>query len=478
VNEDFHMSHTTDKSAQESGSRVPKITARVTWTLIVWWSVTAVAAWLVVTLTNGGWLNLHWVLLPSGVISLFVYACFCNWADTVEKQETCASLGFGLTEAEDERGILARIEEMFEALTGAKVLGTRTMFPNVQCWLAETSEVLSQDSETPKYRASTVCLFENSVDQLTDSGSFRLEPHNSVACMLWMSISSVFNTTTKSRFNLWYDQKSDERSGLSQFLTPDIRDWLGQHSRWSLMRPWTVIHNGKYTLIYRAGTALKAKDKAKYTQLISEMHVFAGLMAESRVRQNPDRVKKREKTELNQLLEQRPIRNLSRYWLTRTRVELFHLLLILGLLVLVSGDISNQLGKHVQDITGIVDDQTWLIALGAVLVGSLAVALWKNCWRDHRRNRRLLKMGEVVSGTVEHFERRHNNRKQNSNLYEIRVTYMILGETFSAKWRVYVADTRAGAFSLGAEVDQKVIVLFDPQNPKQIVLPELLASCS
>jgi hypothetical protein len=88
-----------------------------------------------------------------------------------------------------------------------------------------------------------------------------------------------------------------------------------------------------------------------------------------------------------------------------------------------------------------------------------------------------LKIGEVASGTVDHFTERDDNRENDARLYRVQVTYSALGATHTAKWSLFVSDARAGALTRSAAVDRQVVVLFDPANPEKIVLPELLAFC-
>jgi hypothetical protein len=462
------MSRQSDKPTRDSDSQVVRVTARAIWGLTLLWAVTGVAVWLLFTLADDGWRYLHWVLGPSGVITLIVFVRGQWRADTFAKKQICTSIGFGLIDdAEEKDQIEVRIAGMFDRLTSVTVQGSTTVLPNVRCWLAETSEVLSRDSDNVEYRYSTVCFFETSATQFCSSGSFRLAPSNAVVYLLRRSISFIFNRP-RSEFLLWYD----EESAASRILTPEIRDWLGRHSCWSKVQPWTLVCKGGDTLIYRAGTVLNARDQAKYTQLNSEMHVFAGLLAESPSPKNLEG-HKNEKSELDQLLEQKPIRCLSRFWLSRTRVQPFSFMLMLGIVVLFSGEPLEQFGKWFTELTGIAVDLNALLVLSATTVGLFTVVFWKKYWREPVKNRGLLKTGELVSGTVEHLKRR-DDRSGTSGQYEIQVTYVILGETFSGKWRVSVADAGAGAFERISKQGEKVIVLVDPLNQNQIVLPELL----
>ena len=483
------MLNAADDHPQEPGRRFKEVKVRVTWLLLAGWTVTAVAGWLVVTFTDGGLFNLPWVIGPPAVITLLGFAVWLHWADIVEKWETFAGLGFGVGEPEENQDIAAGIEAMFDARANVTVLGTKAILPDVQCWMAEVTEILSRDSEDTVSRTSTVCLFENTGEQPYYPHPFRLEPHNSVARMLSRSLSTWFNRSETSGFHLWYDAAPDEESDLPEFLTADMREWLGRHSRWSKMRPWTLVYSEKRTLIYRAGTAY---EKAKFLQFFSEMQVFAGLRAEAGVTigkhlkdferppSEADRFPQEghvSRTELDQLLDQVPIRDLTPYWRKRTRVEPFILVLCACLGSIAGGFASGLIVKWVHQVTGVALDQGWEIVIAAGLVGVIVFVVCRRHWWRHRWNRRLLKIGEVTSGTVDHFAERAGNRSQDASQYEVQVTCSALGETHTAKWSLFVSDVRAAALTRSAEVDRRVVVLFDPVNPEKIVLPELLAFC-
>jgi len=356
--------------------------------------------------------------------------------------------------------------------------------------MAEVREILDRDTEHPDSRTSTVCLFENTGEQPDFAHPFQLEPHNSVATMLFRSLSGWFNRPETSGFHLWYDAVSDEESGLPEFLTPDMREWLGRHSRWSKMRPWTVFDFGKRTLIFRAGTAYEIE---KYGPFVSEMQVFAGLRAEAGMTINGPHVKDSERppsdadwfpqeghvarTERNQLLDQVPIRDLTPYWRKKTRVKPGRMVVLVFLLTIFIGEIAEFIGEYITKITGIVLKDVWIIVFAGLLWGLFVLHFYWDYWWLHRRNRRLLKIGEVASGTVDHFTERKDNRSQDASLYRVQVTYSVLGATHTAKYSLFVSDTRAGALTRFAAVDRQVVVLFDPASPEKIVLPELLAFC-
>ena len=484
------MLNAIDDHSQESRRRFNEVKARVTRILLAVWTVTAVAGWLVMIFTDGGLYNLQWVIGPPAVITIMGYCVWARWKDIVEKRETFADLGFHLAEPEENRDIAAGIEAMFDARVIVTVLGTRTILSDVQCWMAEVTESLDRNSDHTVYRLSSVCLFENTGEQPYSPHPFQLEPHNSVARMLFRSLSGWFNRPETSGFHLWYDELPHEESSLSEFLTPDMREWLGRHSRWSKMRPWTVFDFGKRTLIFRAGTTYEIE---KYRPFVSEMQVFAGLRAEAGMTINGPHVKDSERppsdadwfpqeghvarTERDQLLDQVPIRDLTPYWRNKTRVEPFLLvvMLVVGSIVVFSSD---ELVKFIQKATGVVLDQDWGIVIAAGLAGVIVFIACRHHWWLHRRNRRLLKIGEVASGTVDHFTERDDNRSQDARLYRVQVTYSALGATHTAKWSLFVSDARAGALTRSAAVDRQVVVLFDPANPENIVLPELLAFCN
>jgi hypothetical protein len=269
-----------------------------------------------------------------------------------------------------------------------------------------------------------------------------------------------------------------------------MQDWLGRHSRWSQLQPWTVVHSGKRTLIYRAGTAY---EKLKYAQFVSELQTFARLWSAAVETMNRERVTvsgslhsendrhpldvQSSRTELDQLLDQAPVRNLTPYWRMRTRIEPVLLVLCVFLGCLSAGFASGKLVTWIHRVTGIVLDQSWGIVMAVVLAGVIAVVACRQHWWSHRRNRRLLKTGEVTSGGVDHFTERNGNRSQDASLYQVQVTYNALDATHTAKWSLFVSDVRAAALTRTAEVDRQVVVLFDPSRPDCVVLPELLAFC-
>ena len=484
------MLNAIDDHSQESRRRFNEVKARVTWILLAAWTVTAVAGWLVMIFTDGGLYNLQWVIGPPAVITIMGYCVWARWKDIVEKRETFADLGFHLAEPEENRDIAAGIEAMFDARVIVTVLGTRTILSDVQCWMAEVTESLDRNSDHTVYRLSSVCLFENTGEQPYSPHPFQLEPHNSVARMLFRSLSGWFNRPETSGFHLWYDELPHEESSLSEFLTPDMREWLGRHSRWSKMRPWTVFDFGKRTLIFRAGTAYEME---KYRPFVSEMQVFAGLRAEAGMTINGPHVKDSERPpsdaawftqeghvariERGQLLDQVPIRDLTPYWRKKTRVEPGRMVVLVFLLTIFIGEIAGFIGEYITKITGIVLKDVWIIVFAALFWGLFVLHCYWECWWQHRRNRRLLKIGEVASGTVDHFTKRDDNRSQDARLYRVQVTYSALGATHTAKWSLFVSDARAGALTRSAAVDRQVVVLFDPANPEKIVLPELLAFC-
>jgi hypothetical protein len=303
--------------------------------------------------------------------------------------------------------------------------------------------------------------------------------------MLFRSLIHWFNHSAASGFHLWYDAvsneesdgKSSEESDLFGFLTSDMREWLGRHSRWSRMRAWTVVNSKKGTLIYRAGTVYVG---VKYLQFLSEMQVFAELRAEAEVTISGSPVKDSGRapsgTErlLNQLVDQDPVRKLATYWRKKTRIEPVSMVLVVCLMTIFLGSIVGVIDENIRKITGIVLNEGWIIVIAAVLWGLIAFVAYRQCWWQHRRNRRLLKIGHVASGTIEHCKKLHSS-SQNAVEYRVQVTYTALDATRTAKWSLFVDAERAAAFTRSAKVDRQVIVLFNPANPTQIVLPELLA---
>ena len=460
--------------------------------LLAAWIAVAAVVWLVVNFTDAGLLNLSWVILPSAVISLailLVLIVFDGWvkakSDAEAKQETLADLGFGLAKPRENQQIAAAVESMFDAATNVKVLGTKAIVPDVKCSVAEVQEIIERGGDLTAYRNSTVCLFENTGEQLYEQRPFRLEPHDRVDRMLFRSLIHWFNHSAASGFHLWYDAvsneesdgKSSEESDLFGFLTSDMREWLGRHSRWSRMRAWTVVNSKKGTLIYRAGTVYVG---VKYPQFLSEMQVFAELRAEAEVTISGAPVKDSGRapsgTErlLNQLVDQDPVRKLATYWRKKTRIEPVSMVLVVCLMTIFLGSIVGVIDENIRKITGIVLNEGWIIVIAAVLWGLIAFVAYRQCWWQHRRNRRLLKIGHVASGTMEHCKNL-SDYSSTAQEYRVQVTYTALDATRTAKWSLFVDTKRAAAFVRSAQVDRQVIVLFNPANPTQIVLPELLA---
>lgn len=370
---------------------------------------------------------------------------------------------------------------MFDAMTNVKVLETKVIVPDVKCTVAEVHETMGYgrgDDSGPAGRESTVCLFENTGEQLYEQRPFRLEPHNRVDRMLFRSLIHWFNHSAASGFHLWYDAVSNEESDLFRFLTSDMREWLGRHSRWSTMRAWTVVNSKKGTLIYRAGTVYVG---VKYLQFLSEMQVFAELRAEAEVTISGSPVKDSggapSETErlLNQLVDQDPVRKLARYWRKKTRIESVSMVLVVCLITIFLGAIVGDIAEGITKITGIVLNEGWIIVIAAVLWGLIAFKFGRQHWWQHRRNRRLLKIGHVASGTMEHCKKNPESYSQNAVEYRVQVTYTALDATRTAKWSLFVDTERASAFTRSARVGTQVIVLFNPANPTQIVLPGLLA---
>ena len=81
--------------------------------------------------------------------------------------------------------------------------------------------------------------------------------------------------------------------------------------------------------------------------------------------------------------------------------------------------------KWIHQVTGVVLDQGWEIVIAAGLVGVIVFVVCRRHWWRHRWNRRLLKIGEVTSGTVDYFAERAGNRSQDASQYEVQVLSLI-----------------------------------------------------
>ena len=445
------------------------------------WIALAGVGWLVVTFTDVGLLKLSWVVLPIALISLITLLLTWASAVTEAKQEALEDLGFELPDPGENQQIAAAVESMFDASTSVEVLGTKVIVPDGKCWVAEVNETLSPSSDEGggHYRRSTVCLFEHTGELWDEQHSFRLQPHNRVDRMLFRSLIHGFSHSTASRFHVWYDAVSREESGLIGFLTSDMREWLGRHSRWSKhveLRAWTVVNSKKGMLIYRAGTVY---EKEKYPQFLSEMQVFAEVRAEAEVTLSGSPLKESDTPSeaeqlLHQLVDQQPVRQLATYWRKKTRVEPVMMVVIVCLLTLCIGALAEFFAEYITKITGIVLNGVWLIVIAGLVWGLFVFLLYRQCFWQHRRNRRLLKTGHLAYGTVEHCKRLKDD-SQNATKHRVHVVYYALGATHTAQWSLFVDAARQAAFSRSAKVDREVIVLFNPANPTQIVLPELLA---
>ena len=144
------------------------------------------------------------------------------------------------------------------------------------------------------------------------------------------------------------------------------------------------------------------------------------------------------------------------------------------MLTIFIGEIAEFIGEYITKITGIILKDVWIIVFAGLLWGLFVLHCYWECWWQHRRNRRLLKTGHLAYGTVEHCKRLKDD-SQNATKHRVHVVYYALGATHTAQWSLFVDAARQAAFSRSAKVDREVIVLFNPANPTQIVLPELLA---
>jgi hypothetical protein len=457
---------------------IRKYQQRLFWMVLAAWIALAGVGWLVVVFTDVGLLKLSWAILPIALISLFVVLFFWVAAVSEARREALQDLGFEVPDAGTDQQIVAAVESMFDASTSVEVLGTKVIVPDGKCWVAEVNESLIQSSpeDNGLCRRSTVCLFEHTGEPCDEQHSFRLQPHNRVDRMLLRGLSHWFSHSTGSRFHLWYDAVSSEESGLNGILTSDMREWLGRHSLWSKMRAWTVVNSQNGTLIYRAGTVY---EKEKYPQFVSEMQVFAELRAEATISGSPMKASDCAPSEaqrlLHQLVDQEPVRQLATYWRKKTRAQPFTMVVFVFLLTISVGVFTDVFAEYIMKITGIVLKEVWLIVFAGLLWGLFVFLLYRQCFWQHRRNRKLLKTGHVAYGTVEHCKR-NKHFFGDANEYRVHVVYYALDATHTANWSLFVDYVRLGVFSRSAKEGQEVIVLYNPTNPRHIVLPELLAA--
>jgi hypothetical protein len=438
------------------------------------WIALAGVGWLVVAFTDVGLWKLSWGILPIASISMVIVLLI--WVSSVgeAKREALQDLGFELTDSRKNQQIAAVVESMFDCATSVEVLGTKVIVPDGKCYVAEVRESLVPGSHG-LVRRSTVCLFEHAEEPWDEQQSFRLQPHNRVYLMLLRRLSHLFSHSTGSRFHLWYDAVPSEGSGLFGFLTSDMREWLGLHSHWSKMRAWTVVNSQNGTLIYRAGTVY---EKVKYPKLLSEMQAFADLRAEATMTGSSlkpsDSVPSEAQQLLHQLIDQEPVRELATYWRKKTRAQLVTMVVVFFLVTIFLGAGAEFFADFISKITGIVLKDVWRNVFAGLLWGLCVSCLYWQCFWQHRRNRRLLKIGHVAYGTVEHCKLVRLDPEDDRE-YRVHVVFYALNATHTARWSLFVDYARLAAFSRSAKVDQEVVVLFNPANPRQIVLPELLA---
>jgi hypothetical protein len=303
------------------------------------------AGWLIVTWTGGGWSNIWWVLLPSGLFLVIFCAVRLKTADIKAKREALAVFGFEPPSDEEAKHIAQAIRSMFQpggtreaqGISVDSVLASATIEQNVRCYVADASRAVvvhGESGDFTRYVPFTVCLLEH--DKF-DTHWFRLKPHNSIIKTL---IRRLTFWQRSSGFDDWYDAVEIVDDRDAECLTPDLRNWLGRHSCWSKSSPWTLVGHDRRIMAYRERTRYEA---AQYPVLLSEMQTLAEAwgpdksITDAKNREFPHALAPVKVTllqdlaqppeDVQYLISQSPPRYLSSYWKKRTRVRPFKVII-------------------------------------------------------------------------------------------------------------------------------------------------------
>ena len=445
------------------------------------------AGWLIVTRTEGGWYNLPWLLLPVGVIGLLSAGLWMVHSDNELKKKRLADLGFEQPDYAEQLHVSKAIQSMFQATTSVTVVASVTIQQDVRCCVAEVTEIVSRSTgsdDHTSYKYSTVCFLENNK---RDTPPFRIQPHNNVAKTL---LRRLVPWRRKSGFDDWYDGVQVDAIHAPNFLTPEMRHWLGGHSCWSRLQPWSLVGHNRQIMAYRHGTCYEA---AQYPTLFSDIQTLAGLWnstssvtaldgGESAQPPTPGAVRfpqdfSHSREDLQHLVSQTPTRHLRPYWIRLTRSApvymIGHVLFAIVAFAILPDPLMNLLRRSVRAAIAPPCAVGIALALSSLILGS--GLRWH--WWIHRQNRRLLRQGEMTSGSIERCRRKDNNRSQNSSQYEIRVKFSVSGKPHTATCRFLVPDKSAGALTKFSNTDQQVVVFFDGSRPAKVVLPQFLPFC-
>jgi hypothetical protein len=373
---------------------------------------------------------------------------------------------------------------MFRTTTSVVVVASVTIQQDVRCCVAEVSEIvrlgIGGDDHT-EYKKSTICLLENNK---RDTPPFRIQPHNNVAKTLLRRLVPWRRT---SGFDDWYDGVQVDAIHAPNFLTPEMRHWLGQHSCWSRLHPWSLVGHNRRIMAYRRGTCCEA---AQYPTLFSDIQILAGLWnstrsvttldgGESAQPPTPCAVRfpqdfSHSKEDLQHLVSQTPTRHLRPYWIRLTRSEPVYMILKVLIAIVVAAVFPDLMNDNwFQRLVGIANAAPFALGIALAAASLILCSGLRWHWWIHRQNRRLLRQGEKTHGSIDQF-RIMGNHDQDRRQCKIRVKFSVSGKPYTATCRFFVPDELSGAFAQFCGADQQVVVFFDESRPAKVVLPQLL----
>ncbi|MEO2029182.1 MAG: hypothetical protein ABGZ23_25180 [Fuerstiella sp.] len=445
--------------------------------------------WLVVTLTEGGWYNIHWVLGPGGLLLLIYASLRLNDVDISSKREALIALGFELAGDDEQQHISVVIESMFEGRSAVVVLASTAIQQTLRCHVAEVAETVyrSTGDDHSQYVRSTVCLFDQNNVAMPP---FRLAPHNNIAKTLLARLLSGRQKATG--FNEWYAPRHVDDTQYAEIVTPEFRDWLGKHSILSRMRPWTLVSQNGRLMAYRVGTEYTA---LQYQQLFTSIQELGELLKSSKrvaqvscVESGPARLQddvsllewtsptKQQLQQLQRLIGQTPPRQLEPYWIHLTRPRPLFIILSGLVAALAAMMIPSPMTKLISRTFGIEVPQSVEFAI-AIGVASLFLGTgFKWHWWSQSRTRTLLRHGKLAHGFIDRTSET-GNYEQDRSQFVIHVNFSFSGKPQTAKCQLSVSDSQVGTLDTFAKVGRQVLVLVDPKCPKTIVLPQWLAVC-